>query len=264
MGGNKRPRNMDKFFQDKYKKEERVLKDADQFKTQDEVFDQQNLRLIYDLFKRHVIKSVEHPISTGKEANVFLCLTPEEEKIVMKVFRTSTATFKSYLPYLDGDPRFDNIKRDRRGIIYAWSYKEYKNLMRMEEAGVRVPKPIHNHRNLLLMEYITLDGEPAPPLKYAIMEPKDMKVVAKEVIKFMKLLYQEARLVHSDLSEYNILISNDGPVIIDVGQAVVLDHPQSQQYLERDVVNICRYFNSFGMELEEEKLLADVKGPQED
>jgi len=156
MGGGKRPRNMEKYFQDKYKKTEKTIKDDDQFKTQDEVFDQQNLRFIYDLFKKKHISTVEHPISTGKEANVFICLTPEGKEVVLKILRTSTATFKSYLPYLDGDPRFENIKRDRRGIIYAWAYKEYKNLLRMEKAKVRVPKPIFNHKNALTSDGIRI------------------------------------------------------------------------------------------------------------
>jgi RIO kinase 1 len=260
MGG-KRPRDIEKYFQDKYKKTERIIKDDDQFKTLDEVFDHQNLRYIYDLFKRNLISTVDRPISTGKEANVFVCTTTKGEEIVLKIFRTSTATFKSYLPYLDGDPRFDNIKRDRRGIIYAWAFKEFKNLMRLEKAKVRVPKPIFNHKNMLLMGFIKLDEDPAPPLKNASMEPADVKVVGKEVLKFTKLMYQKARLVHSDLSEYNILISNDGPVVIDVGQAVVLDHPHSEEYLERDVLNLCRYFNNEAdMGWDEEKTLKEIKG----
>jgi len=259
MGG-KRPRDMEKFFQDKYKKTERTEKDDDQFKTLDEVFDHQNLRLVYDLFKKNLISSVDHPISTGKEANVFACKTSKDEEIVLKIFRTSTATFNNYHPYLDGDPRFENIKRNRRGIIYAWSYKEFKNLMRMEKAGIRVPKPIHNHKNLLLMEYIKLDDEPAPPLKVAQMEPEDYRAVGEEILEFMKILYQEATMVHADLSEYNILISNDGPVIIDVGQAVVLDHPMSNEYFERDVRNVVRYFNEYDMGWDEESLAKEIKG----
>lgn len=259
MGG-KRPRDIDKYFQDQYKKHARVLKDADQFKTLDEVFDHQNLKFIYDLFKKNLITTVDHPISTGKEANVFVCTTPKDGDIALKIFRTSTATFNSYLPYLDGDPRFDNIKRDRRGIIYAWSYKEFKNLMRMEKVGVRVPKPIFNHKNMLLMEYIKLDDDPAPPLKNALMEPEDVRDVGKEILEFMKKLYQEATLVHCDLSEYNILISNDGPVVIDVGQAVVLDHPMSGEYFARDVKNVVRYFNEFDMGWDEESLAKEIKG----
>jgi RIO kinase 1 len=259
--GKKKPEDYQDRYQDQFKKYKRVLKDADQFKTLDEVFDHQNLKFIYDLFKRNRITTVDHPISTGKEANVFLCSTPNNgEMVVLKIFRTSTATFNSYLPYLDGDPRFENIKRDRRGIIYAWALKEFKNLQRLHKAGVRVPEPIMNHRNLLLMSYIHLDDDAAPTLKKAIIEPKDMKVIAKEVVKFMKLSYSEAHLVHSDLSEYNILLSNDGPVIIDVGQAVVLDHPNSRDYLERDVHNLVKYFNGFDLDYDEKKLLAEITG----
>ncbi len=250
-------------YQDRFKKYERIIKDADQFKTLDEVFDHQNLRLIYKLFKKRLITTVDHPISTGKEANVFACTTPEKTEVVLKIFRTSTATFKSYLPYLDGDPRFENIKLDRRGIIYAWALKEFKNLQRLDKAGVRAPKPIFNHRNLLLMDYVKLDENAAPTLKTALMEPEDLKIIAKEVLEFMKLMYREAHLVHADLSEYNILISNNGPVIIDVGQAIVLDHPNSRDYLLRDVKNICRYFNGAAdMGWDEEGLLREITGEE--
>lgn len=246
-------------YQDRYKKYEKVIKDADQFKTQDEVFDQQNLRFIYDLFKKRLISTVDHPISTGKEANVFLCSTRDEDrKLALKIFRTSTATFKSYLPYLDGDPRFENIRHDRRSIIYAWALKEYKNLIRMDQAGVRVPEGLFNHRNLLLMELILLDDQPAPPLKKAILDIEDHKVIMDEVIGFLKLMVGEANLVHSDLSEYNILISNDGPVVIDVGQGVVLDHPHAKKYLERDIGNLAHYYNGMGLDFDWGALLEEL------
>ena len=125
----------DKF--DKRTKHETLIVDADRFKTYDEVFDQQNLDNIYRLMKRKKIKTVEYPISTGKEANVYMAKTFDVDAAV-KIFRTSTATFGSFLEYIEGDHRFQRIDRSRRGIIYTWARKEFMNLDTMYEAGLSV------------------------------------------------------------------------------------------------------------------------------
>jgi len=74
----------------------------------------------------------------------------------------------------------------------------------------------------------------------------------------MRRLYQEARLVHGDLSEYNILLYDGEPIIIDMGQAVMLEHPMSREFLSRDIKNIVRYFKKLGVECAEESLNAYI------
>jgi len=255
----KRSRNYDN-YQDRPAKREATRRDDDNFKTLDEVFDHQNLMFIYDLFKKDLINSVDYPIATGKESNVFLCTTSDGEKVVLKVFRTATATFDAYLPYLEGDMRFERIKPDRRGIIYAWCLKEFKNLQRLKEAKIRAPVPMAFHKNMLIMSEITFDGKPAPMLKRVELSPEDLKEVWKEVLGFMVKMYKKAELVHADLSEYNILISNDGPVMIDLGQAVLKTHPMADQYLKRDAENMVRYFNNGGLDLTVEGVMKKVVG----
>ena len=246
---------------DGHHKFERVLRDADQFKARDEVFDYQTLRFIYDVFKRKHIETVDFPLSTGKEANIYLCTTPEKQRVILKIFRTTTATFKSFLPYLEGDKRFTKIGHDIRGLVYSWSMKEFKNLKRLEEAGVRAPRPIFCYKNLLLMGYVKLDEDPAPTLKKALMDPADAREIGGEVLDMMRVMYKKAELVHSDLSEYNILVSSDGPTMIDVSQSVLVTHPHARDYLDRDVHNIVRFFNGYDMGLDPEKVLGDITGP---
>lgn len=247
-------------IQDGRKKRETVRRDDDNFKTLDEVFDHQNLKFIYEMFKKGIINSVDQPIATGKESNVFLCTTSGGETVVLKVFRTANATFDAYLPYLEGDRRFTRIKPDRRGIIYAWCLKEFKNLQRLKEAGIRAPVPIAFHKNMLVMSEITFDKQPAPTLKRVQRCASDLEAVWKEVLGFMATMYHKAELIHADLSEYNILISNDGPVIIDVGQAVLTTHPMAEAYLKRDVENMVRFFNHGGLELTAEGVMKKVVG----
>lgn len=247
-------------IQDGRKKHEAVRRDDDNFKTLDEVFDHQNLKFIYEMFKKDLIKSVEYPIASGKESNVFLCTTSGGEIVVLKVFRTANATFDAYLPYLEGDRRFTRIKPDRRGIIYAWCLKEFKNLQRLKEANIRAPVPIGFHKNMLVMSEITLNNQPAPTLKRVRMPAEDLEAIWKEVLGFMVTMYRKAELIHADLSEYNILISDDGPVIIDVGQSVLTTHPMAKAYLERDVENMVRFFRNGGLELTAEGVMKKVVG----
>jgi RIO kinase 1 len=156
--------------------------------------------------------------------------------------------------------RFSNIKPNLRAMIYTWCLKEFKNLQRLQDAGVRVPSPIAYHKNLLVMEEILLDGEPAPTLKQMRLSKSAMDEVAKAVLAFMKKMYKNAELVHCDLSEYNILLSNDGPVIIDVGQAVLLTHPHAEEYLQRDIGNIVRFFKGCREGMTVEKVHKYVTG----
>ena len=230
---------------DGLKKHERVEKDDDNIKTYDEVFDHATLLTIYKLITNKVIKSLDFPISTGKEANVFKATTMEGEDAAVKIYRISTSTFKSFKKYLDGDPRFKNVKKKgHRAVVYAWAQKEYKNLKRMFNIGVRVPEPIMYTRNVLLMEYIGDELGPAPMLKNVPIKAPTKKF--RLLVKAVRKMYQEARIVHGDLSEYNILMLADEMVIIDVSQSVVIEHPMAEEMLVRDVSNLVRYFKKYG------------------
>jgi RIO kinase 1 len=216
-------------------------------KTLDEVFDRQTMFSIDKLTKMGLIETIDFPISTGKEGNVFRVTTPENEILAMKVYRTSNSTFHNIAKYIEGDPRFKGLQGSHRKIIFAWAAKEFKNLCRMTEAKVRVPEPVKFHRNILLMEYIGTEDQPAPNLKNSYLENPDE--IYEKILKYMKLMYRKAELVHGDLSEYNILMENGEPVIIDVGQAMLVDHVNSLDFLKRDIANINHYFKSLDIKI---------------
>ena len=216
-------------------------------KVLDEVFDRRTMMAIYKFMKSGVIDTVDFPISTGKEGNVFRVTDPEGDLIAMKIYRVSNSTFHNIAKYIEGDPRFKGLQGSHRKIVFAWSAKEFKNLCRMTEAGVRVPEPVRFHRNILFMEYIGTEEEPAPSLKNSYLENPDE--IYKTILKYMKIMYQKAELVHGDLSEYNILMENGKPVIIDVGQAMLIDHVNSLDFLKRDITNINRYFKSLDIKI---------------
>lgn len=233
-------------------------KDADDRKSYDEVFDKKNLMRIYKLFVDGVIEQLDFPISTGKEGNVFRATTPSKGFAAVKIYRTSTATFRDMAKYVQGDPRFKGITTNRGRLIMAWAQKEYRNLERLTEVGVRVPRPIARRDNVIVMEYIGDEVEPAKEMRDVRLE--DPEVVARKLLDYVRLAYQKAELVHGDLSEFNVLMKGSEPVIIDVGQAVLLDHPLAQELLVRDLTNMARFFKKYGVLVDVKKELEEIRG----
>lgn len=240
----------DKF--DKKFKRESLIVDADRFKTYDEVFDQQNLDNIYRLMKKGQVKSLECPISTGKEANVYKANTPEGVS-AMKIFRTSTATFGAFLEYIEGDRRFQRIDRSRRGIIYTWARKEHLNLYTMHEAGLKVPEPGSLFRNILLMDYVDYMDKPAPQIRVLDADNDQWDEMWETVKDFVVKAFTECELIHADLSEYNILYNGD-LVFIDVGQSVHIKHPHAPEFLHRDMEVISKFFMKKGINSAKEEV----------
>jgi RIO kinase 1 len=234
-------------------------KSTEDRKVIDEVFDKDTLLAVYKLMKEGIIDTVEFSISTGKEGNVFMATDPEGGLVALKIFRISISTFKRISRYIEGDPRFRGILGSHRKIIFAWTSKEFRNLQRLSKAGVRVPEPLGFHRNLLAMEYIGDEDSPSPIMKEVRLD--DPRKTYEELVEFVRLAYQEAELVHGDLSEYNVLIERGEPVLIDCGQAVLTEHANSMDFLRRDVENLNRYFSKLEVEvIDPEDLIRMVVG----
>ncbi len=230
---------------DVFKKIETRRRDDDQRKTLDEIFDHSTLLGLHKLITNDVIATLDFPISSGKEGNVYRGTAPSGALLAVKIYRTSTATFKNIMKYIDGNPRYRNIGRKRRDIIFTWAKKEFNNLSRLGKHGVRVPRPIFVHRNILVMEYIGNELMPAPLLRDVNIEDPDeyYSVIMEEYYR----IFNEARMVHADLSEYNILVTDPGElVLIDIGQCVVLEHPQALEWFKRDIKNISFFFRKAG------------------
>lgn len=232
------------------------IKDKDLFETVEEVFDMSTQLAIYELMHRGVLAELKGVISAGKEARVYCGKSPKGEDLAVKIYLTTTAEFrKSIRKYIIGDPRFEQIaNRGLRKLIYAWARKEFRNLKRMMEAGVRVPKPIAVYRNVLVMEFIGENCRRAPLLvELAKPEPQldveEWTKIFNTVYDYMVKMYQKAKLVHADLNEYNIMYWKEEPVIIDVSQAVPIHHPYADEFLRHDIQQIRRFFSSVGVEV---------------
>lgn len=214
------------------------IKGLEDLKVSDTVFDRFTLLTLYDLSNRGYFDVLYGTIKTGKESNVFLAKDQDGERYAVKIHRMLTADFNAMIKYIEGDRRFSKIKKNRRSTILAWVQKEFRNLKTAYDAGVRVPVPIIAKKNVVIMDFIGEGDLASPTLKEAKINSDK---VYKEVVLNMKRL-NDAGLVHGDLSEYNILLNKDEAVIIDISQAVPVDHHLAEELLVRDAKNIARFF----------------------
>jgi RIO kinase 1 len=234
---------------------ERLMKKKDfssMQKTMEEVFDQPTLMTLYNLLNKGIIDEIHGVFKSGKESRIYLGINDKGKDLAIKIYLTSSAEFrKGMLKYVSGDQRFKNVRRSKRSLIYLWAQREYKNLQRAKNSGVKVPEPYHVEKNVLVMEFIGEDGIPAPLLKEKTPSNPDKMYLT--LLEYMKILYQDAQLVHGDLSEYNIMNFREDPIIFDLSQAVPLEHPNVELFLKRDVNNINQFFSKLGVKVRDDE-----------
>ena len=219
----------------------------DQDKYFSGVFGKKTMMNLYKLANIGYIKKIGGEISRGKEAAVFISETNEGGYVALKIYKPYPSF--NMMNYIRGDPRFTGLSK--KNVISTWAKKEFKNLFKFTELGVRVPKPLKVLDNVLVLEFI---GEGREASKtYKEEPPKNPETVFKKIREYLKLSYQGG-IVHGDLSEYNILDYRDEPVIIDCGQAVVKRHPGFMQFWERDIRNIILFFSGLGVECDKEEV----------
>lgn len=229
------------------KRDRMLIKDrSSEMAVLEEVFDKSTLMTIYDFMNGGEIKEIYGVVDSGKESRIYWGIDSAGEEIAIKIFLTVSAEFRrGRLPYILGDPRFENVRKNLRSLVYLWAQKEFKNLKSAYDAGVRVPRPITVKNNVLLMEFIGKNGVSAPLLRE--VELKSPERTYRNILLHIKRLYRSAELVHGDLSEYNIMVFRGRPVLFDFSQAVSIKHPNAGQFLMRDIENINRYFEKLGV-----------------
>jgi len=238
---------IDRLIREKTKYWEERIKDKDLFEVIDEVFDNFTVATIIELYRRGILRKINGVVSSGKESRVYLGYDKAGNALAVKIYLTTSAEFrKSIRKYIVGDPRFEKIKfKNMRSLILAWARKEYRNLVRMHEAGVKVPKPIACLNNVLVMEFLG-NGRARYPLLVEVfneLSKEELLSIYGLIVAEVEKIVCQAKLVHGDLSEYNIVVKPELDIaIIDVSQALDIDHPNALDYLKRDVENIYRFF----------------------
>jgi RIO kinase 1 len=206
-----------------------------------------------------LIDEVLYPLMSGKEADVFVVRCGRHERCAKIYKDAAKRSFKKAAQYTEGR-KVRNSRRARameKGSRYGrqeqedvWQNAEVDALYKLSGAGVRVPQPYGCVDGVLLMELIVDDeGDVAPRLNDVTMSAEQAREDHQLMMHYvMRMLC--AGLIHGDLSEFNVLVDEDGPVIIDLPQAVyAASNNNAKAMLERDVANITEYYAHFAPEL---------------
>jgi len=249
------------------------IKNSEALKVEASVFDDATYAALYKLVQDGYVGALGGPISTGKEANVHVALggdrareelvaadaadatAGEDCEVAVKIYRINASNFQDMREYLVGDPRFDELS-DKKDIVLAWTRKELANLRRARTAGVRVPTPLDVERNVLVMEFLGTDGQRAKRLTEVDIE--NARTAYEVLREYMRRLYA-AGLVHGDLSEYNVLFHQGQLIVIDVGQALTVHHPNADGFLERDCENVASFFSRQGLDVTGDDLASWIR-----
>ncbi|MGI9567342.1 MAG: serine protein kinase RIO [Nitrosopumilus sp.] len=216
-------------------------------KVVNEVLDKPTVMTLYKMIKDHVIAYVNGSVSAGKESVLFWGVDENNTSVALKIYLVTTSNFKKREPYITGDPRFLNLKKGTKNLVYLWAKKEFRNLTQCYDAGINVPKPLHVANNVLAMDFVGEQGKPSRSLLTSDVYEEDYE----QAVLIIKDLYHKAKLVHGDFSAYNIFKTDNGLVVFDLGSAVDLRHPNAQEFLKRDINNITRFFNKRGIPVED-------------
>ncbi|EST08157.1 RIO-like kinase [Kalmanozyma brasiliensis GHG001] len=236
------------------------IKDKADRATVEGVLDPRTMLILYKMVNRSLLESVNGCISTGKEANVYHATTPaagDEEgqgSLALKIYKTSILVFKDRDRYVSGEFRFRHgyAKHNPRKMVRLWAEKEARNLKRMVAAGLRAPIPVELRDHVLVMQFLgDEDGWASPRLKDADemigSDAHTWSRLYRELLASVRIMYHECRLVHADLSEYNILYHQGHLWIIDVSQSVEHDHPRAFDFLRADIGHVDEYFARRGV-----------------
>ncbi len=233
-----------------------INRSREAWKTYGNVFDAFTIRNLQKLIASGYFEELTSSIALGKEANVFGGETKDEGMVAVKIYRLENCNFNKMYEYISQDPRYIDLKGQRRKIIFAWTQREYRNLLKAREV-IRVPTPLTFKHNIIVMETIYDGDKIAPQLKNVDFE--EYETVFDQIIEMIKKLFG-AGLVHGDLSEFNILIEGHDPVFIDFSQSTAIDSPNAPELMRRDIEVLCRFFTKRGVERDPQEIYNAVVG----
>ena len=211
------------------------------------------------LLEEGIIESVVRQLMSGKEAMVFVVRAAGEVRCAKVYKEADKRSFRQAVDYTE-NRKTRNSRQARamaKGTRYgrqsqerAWQNAEVDALRRLAAAGVRVPQPYNFHEGVLLMELVTdAEGNAAPRLNDVELSPDEaLDFHQRLIVEVVRMLC--AGVIHGDLSEFNILAAADGPVVIDLPQAVdAAGNNHARAMLERDVANLRNFFGRFAPEI---------------
>ncbi|KAI9776256.1 MAG: protein kinase rio1 [Geoglossum umbratile] len=235
--------------------------------TSEQVLDPRTRMILLQMINRNIVSEVNGCLSTGKEANVYHALhvpdgpSPAPLQRAIKVYKTSILVFKDRDKYVTGEHRFRNgyNKSSNRAMVKVWAEKEMRNLKRIHGAGIPCPEPVYLRLHVLVMGFLGDEkGWPAPRLRDLTLDgnaSERWRELYMQLLGYMRVMYQTCKLVHADLSEYNVLYHERKLWIIDVSQSVEHDHPRSLEFLRMDIKNVSDFFRRKGVDILSEQVV---------
>ena len=215
-----------------------------------------------------LVDEVLRQLMSGKEATVYVVRCGQEIRCAKVYKDVENRSFKQAVQYREGR-KVRNSRRARameKGSSFGrneqeriWQNAEVDALYRLDNAGVRVPEPYGCFDGVLLMELVTdADGFAAPRLADVELSPEQALIDHDKVIHYVRLMLCDG-LIHGDLSEFNVLVDEHGPVIIDLPQAVDASaNNNAKSMLLRDVNNITDYYAQFAPEIAKSKYAQEM------
>ena len=244
--------------------------------TSEQCLDPRTRLILFRMLSTGLFELIDGCLSTGKEANVYyakagashnrfennfskgnnnnykqeLAMGDNDNitEFAVKIFKTSILVFKDRDKYVSGEFRWRRgyCKSNPRKMVKVWAEKEMRNYRRLYGASIPCPKPILLKNHVLVMQFLGENGWPSPRLKDAQLSGKRMREAYVQTVTLMRHMFQRCRLVHGDLSEYNLLWHNDQVYVIDVSQSVESDHPSALDFLRKDASNVNNFFQKCG------------------
>lgn len=250
--------------------EEDRQKDKSDRATIEQVLDPRTRMVLLKLVNKDVVSEIHGCVATGKEANIYHAVHMTEKAAddinqsgqpsvipthyAIKIYKTSILVFKDRDKYVTGEFRFRQgyKKNNPRTMVKLWAEKEMRNLKRIHTAGIPCPEPIYLRLHVLVMRFVgDSNGWPAPRLRDVELDENNTGTswfdLYLQLLGYMRIMYQTCRLVHADLSEYNILYYENKLWVIDVSQSVEHDHPRSLEFLRLDIKNVKDFFGRKGI-----------------
>jgi RIO kinase 1 len=127
-------------------------------------------------------------------------------------------------------------------MVKVWAEKEMRNYRRIYNAGIPCPAPVLLKSHVLIMEFLGENGWPSPRIRDANLSEKRLREAYVQTVVIMRRMFRRCKLVHGDLSEYNLLWHKNEVYVIDVSQSVESDHPSALDFLRKDVSNVNDFF----------------------
>mmetsp|Transcript_38746 Transcript_38746/g.75654 ORF Transcript_38746/g.75654 Transcript_38746/m.75654 type:complete len:566 (+) Transcript_38746:43-1740(+) len=221
--------------------------------TSEQCLDPRTRLILFKMLNGGFLERIDGCLSTGKEANVYYGAAGRDDadgvtEYAIKIYKTSILVFRDRDKYVQGEHRWRHgyCKSNPRKMVKVWAEKEMRNYRRIYQANIPCPKPVLLKSHVLVMEFLGRNGWPSPRLRDAGLNTRRLREAYVQTLSIMRKMFRLCKLVHGDLSEYNMLWHEEMVYVIDVSQSVESDHPRALDFLRADCANVNGYFRKAG------------------